>query len=77
MRSVDQNPGQIRNLCEQPKASRIFALGSVLTGSFRKMSNIDLIIDFQQVAYYRHTDNFLVLKESPEHLLNYSVDTLE
>jgi hypothetical protein len=77
MNLVDQNIDEIRNLCKKHKVKRLFAFGSVLTGRFKRSSDIDLIVDFQDVDLYSYADNYFDLKNSLERLLNREVDLLE
>jgi hypothetical protein len=48
-----------------------------LTSKFEKTSDIDLIVDFQDVDLYSYADNYFDLKDSLERLLKREVDLLE
>lgn len=77
MNIVDQNIEGIRDLCKKHKVRKLFAFGSVLTGKFKKSSDIDLIVDFQDVDLYSYADNYFDLKDSLERLFKRDVDLLE
>ena len=77
MNIVEQNIGIIQNLCTKHKVSRLFVFGSVLRNKLRKNSDIDLIVDFQEMDVYEYADNYFDLKFSLENLFKRNVDLLE
>ena len=68
---------QITELCLRYKVKTLYAFGSVLTDNFTHKSDIDLIVDFQQLELLDYADNYFDLKFSLEKILNRSVDLLE
>jgi uncharacterized protein len=74
---VDQNIDQIRNLCVKHKVARLFVFGSVLSGNFKKNSDIDFIVDFEEVDLYDYADNYFDFKFALEKIFNRSIDLLE
>jgi uncharacterized protein len=77
MNLVDKNIDGIKDLCKRHKVRKLFAFGSVLTSKFKKTSDIDLIVDFQDVDLYNYADNYFDLKDSLERLFKREVDLLE
>jgi len=77
MNIIDKNIDQIRVLCDKHKVAKLFIFGSVLSDRFRKSSDIDLIVDFQDVDLYEYADNYFDLKFALEKILNRKVDLLE
>ena len=77
MTLIDRNIETIRALCKKHKVARLFVFGSVLTDRFKSGSDIDFIVDFQDVELYDYADNYFDLKDSLEHLFNRKVDLLE
>jgi predicted nucleotidyltransferase len=77
MNLIERNIDTIRDLCSRHKVRRLFAFGSVLTDSFKKDSDVDLVVDFQDVALHEYADNYFDLKESLENLFKRNVDLLE
>jgi uncharacterized protein len=77
MNIIDQNIETIRDLCTKHKVSRLFVFGSVLTNKLKKNSDVDLIVDFQDVDVYDYADNYFDLKFSLENVFNRNVDLLE
>ena len=77
MNLIERNIDKIRDLCSRHKVRRLFVFGSVLTDRFKKDSDIDLVVDFQDVNLYEYADNYFDLKESLENLFKRNVDLLE
>lgn len=74
---IETNLDKIRKLCVNYKVSRMFVFGSVLKDSFNQESDIDLIVDFKNVALAKYADNYFDLKEQLEQVFNRQVDLLE
>ena len=77
MNIIDKNIEQIRDLCDKHKVAKLFVFGSVLSDRFRKNSDIDLIVDFQDVDLYEYADNYFDFKFALEKIFNRNVDLLE
>jgi predicted nucleotidyltransferase len=77
MNIIEQNIVIIRGLCLKHKVSKLFVFGSVLSERFQKDSDIDFIVDFENVDLYNYADNYFDLKFSLEDLLERKVDLLE
>jgi predicted nucleotidyltransferase len=77
MNIVDGNIENLNALCKKYKVRQLFAFGSMLTSRFKKNSDIDLIVDFQEVDLYDYADNYLDFKNSLECLFKREVDLLE
>ena len=77
MNLIERNIDTIRDLCSRHKVRRLFVFGSLLTDKFKKNSDIDLVVEFQDVDLYEYADNYFDLKESLEILFKRNVDLLE
>ena len=77
MNIIDKNIDKIRDLCDKHKVAKLFVFGSVLSDKFRKSSDIDLIVDFQDMDLYAYADNYFDLKFALEKILKRNVDLLE
>jgi hypothetical protein len=77
MNLIERNIDKIRDLCSRHKVRRLFVFGSLLTDKFKKNSDIDLVVEFQDVDLYEYADNYFDLKESLEILFKRNVDLLE
>jgi len=77
MNLLNKNIDTIRDLCSKHKVGKLFAFGSVLTEKFQNNSDIDFVVDFQEVDLYDYADNYFDLKYSLENLFKRDVDLLE
>lgn len=74
---IGQNMESIHGLCQKHKVARLFVFGSVLTNRYTNDSDIDLIVDFQNVDLYDYADNYFDFKFALENLFRREVDLLE
>jgi len=77
MNIIEQNILTIRDLCLKHKVSKLFVFGSILSERFQKESDVDFIVNFDNVDLYNYADNYFELKFSLEDLLKRKVDLLE
>jgi len=77
MKLIDKNKDVIVSLCKQYRVKRLFVFGSVLTQRFNKNSDIDIIVDFEDIDLYKYADNYFDLKTALELLFKRKVDLLE
>jgi len=77
MNLIESHLKDILNLCKVHKVKSLYAFGSVLTDKFNSKSDIDLIVDFQQVDVLDYGDNYYDLKFSLENIFKRNVDLLE
>ena len=67
----------IKELCEANKVKTLYAFGSVIREDFGELSDIDLVVDFEEKDPYRYTDLYFNLKYKLEELLKRHVDLIE
>jgi uncharacterized protein len=77
MNLLDKNIDKIRDLCTKHKVGKLFVFGSVLTNRFRSDSDLDFIVDFEDIDLYYYADNYFDLKYSLENLFKRDIDLLE
>jgi predicted nucleotidyltransferase len=77
MNLIQNNINDIMNLCKTHKVKSLYAFGSVLTDKFNSESDIDLIVDFENLDVLDYGDNYYELKFSLENILKRSIDLLE
>jgi predicted nucleotidyltransferase len=77
MNIIELNMEKIKKLCVSHKVNKLFVFGSVLKDTFNKESDIDLVVDFDEVDYFNYADNYFDFKDQLEFLFNRSVDLLE
>ncbi len=77
MNPIEQNIEAIKTLCARYKVSKLFAFGSVLTEKFNSESDIDLLVDFDNVGVDNYADNYYDFKFSLQDTFRRKVDLLE
>ena len=77
MNLIDNYKNQISELCDNHKVQALYLFGSVLTDKFNDTSDIDMLIQFNQVELLEYFDNYMDLKEKLEKVLNRPVDLVE
>jgi len=68
---------QIRKLCSSNKVRSLFAFGSILRDDFKPESDIDLVVEIDELDPLLYSDNYFNLKFQLERILNRKVDLLE
>jgi predicted nucleotidyltransferase len=68
---------QIKELCEENEVKSLYAFGSVTRDDFNELSDIDLVVDFEEKNPFRYTDLYFNLKSKLETLLKRQIDLLE
>jgi predicted nucleotidyltransferase len=68
---------EINKLCETHKVKSLYAFGSVLTDKFNNASDIDLIVEFENIEIEEYADNYFDLKFSLQDIFNRPIDLLE
>ena len=77
MNLIQSYSKEIMNLCKAHKVKSLYAFGSVLTEKFNLESDVDLIVDFEQLDVLDYGDNYYDLKFSLEDIFKRNVDLLE
>lgn len=77
MKQLDNYISSIIELCKTHKVKSLYVFGSVLTDKFNNESDIDLIVDFEDLPIEDYADNYFDFKFSLEEILNRPIDLLE
>lgn len=77
MPELEKYTHDIKQLCITHNVKRLYAFGSVLTKKFSSNSDIDFMVDFEQVDINQYADNYYDFKFSLEHILRRPIDLLE
>ena len=77
MNRLETYTSDIIKLCETHNVKSLYAFGSVLTDNFNKESDIDLIVDFSNIAVEDYADNYFDFKFSLQDILKRPIDLLE
>ncbi|HEY9341355.1 MAG TPA: nucleotidyltransferase domain-containing protein [Hanamia sp.] len=67
----------IAELCKNHKVKRLYVFGSVLKDKFNNQSDIDLIVDFENMDVEDYADNYFDFKFALQDILKRPVDLLE
>jgi len=74
---LDNYITSIIELCKIHKVKTLYVFGSILTEKFHKESDVDFIVDFENLSVEDYVDNYFDLKFSLEDVLKRPVDLLE
>ena len=77
MNTLTAYKNEINALCANHMVKSLYAFGSVLTPQFSKHSDIDLIVDFDEIDVNNYADNYFDFKFSLQEIFNRPVDLLE
>ena len=77
MNIVEKNIDSLIGLCKQHKVKELYIFGSILTSKFNKDSDIDMLVQFDEVDILEYADNYFDFKEKLEKLLGREIDLLE
>jgi len=77
MKIFDQHIDQIKRLCESNMVSSLFAFGSVTTDKFSPESDIDLVVEIDDIDPISYSDKYFNFKFQLEEILKRQVDLLE
>jgi len=77
MQLSEKNIEAIKALCIKHRVKDLFAFGSITRDDFKKESDIDLLVDFNENDPLKYSDLYFNLKEKLEVLLKRKIDLLE
>ena len=77
MNLINKNIDRIIELCSRHNVKELYLFGSVLTDKFTDSSDIDMLVQFNQIDLLDYFDNYMDLKENLEDLLKRPVDLVE
>jgi predicted nucleotidyltransferase len=77
MNLIEKNIDSLIGLCKQHKVKELYIFGSILTSKFNKDSDIDMLVQFENIDILEYADNYFDFKEKLEKLLGREIDLLE
>lgn len=77
MSALDEYSLDIQQLCVNHKVKTLYAFGSILTENFKDASDVDLVVDFENLNFQEYADNYFNLKFSLQDLFKRPIDLLE
>lgn len=67
---------KIRALCKASRVKRLYVFGSVLTEKFNDESDVDLLVDFEEMEVLEKYDCYFSLQEGLEEIFKRRVDLI-
>jgi predicted nucleotidyltransferase len=77
MNLIEINKSKIIELCEKHYVKNLYAFGSIVKDRFVAESDIDILVQFNQVELEKYFDNYMDFKEKLEELFSRRVDLVE
>lgn len=79
MKLIEINLQRIFDLCRLHKVKTLAVFGSILTDRFNDNSDVDLLVDFEQIDHdkFDYVSNYFDLRDSLEQIFNRKVDLIE
>lgn len=79
MKLIELNLQRILDLCRKHKVRKLFAFGSILTDRFNDKSDVDLLVDFEEIDHntFDYVTNYFDLRDALESIFNRKVDLIE
>ncbi len=75
---LDAKRGEVAHLCGKHRVTRLSVFGSAVTGAFREgRSDVDILVEFEQMLPVEHAAHFFGLQEDLEDLVGAPVDLVE
>ena len=74
---IERNIDILITLCKQHKVKELYIFGSILTSKFNDSSDIDFLVQFENVDLLEYADNYFDFKEKLEKLFGREIDLLE
>jgi len=70
------NIDKIKALCANRNVKSLFVFGSICTDKFKSSSDIDLLISFNPMDHADYADNYFLIADEFEEILNRPVDLI-
>ena len=77
MELIKKNISEIKELCKKYHVAELYVFGSATKENFSASSDIDFLVQFQNVDPREYFDNYMDFKERLEELLSRDVDLVE
>ena len=77
MNLIEKNIDTLIGLCKRHKVKELYIFGSILTSRFNDSSDVDFLVQFDNVDILEYADNYFDFKEKLERLLDREIDLLE
>ena len=74
---INKNIDNLIDLCKNHKVKELYIFGSVLSPRFSESSDIDFLVQFENIELLEYTDNYFDFKGNLEKLFGRDIDLLE
>ena len=74
---IEKNIDTLIGLCKRHKVKELYIFGSILTPKFNDSSDVDFLVQFDNIDILEYADNYFDFKEKLEKLLDREIDLLE
>ena len=77
MNLIEKNIDTLIGLCKRHKVKELYIFGSILTSRFNDYSDVDFLVQFDNIDILEYADNYFDFKEKLEKLFDREIDLLE
>ncbi len=77
MNLIEKHIDSLNSICKQHKVKELYIFGSILTSRFNRDSDIDMLVQFENIDILEYADNYFDFKEKLEKLLGREIDLIE
>jgi predicted nucleotidyltransferase len=77
MNLIEKNIDSLIGLCKRHKVKELYIFGSILTSRFNDNSDVDFLVQFDNIDILEYADNYFDFKEKLERLFDREIDLLE
>jgi predicted nucleotidyltransferase len=77
MNLIERNIDTLIRLCKQHKVKELYIFGSILTPRFKNSSDVDFLVQFDDIDILEYADNYFEFKGKLEKLFGREIDLLE
>jgi uncharacterized protein len=74
---IERNIKDLSALCERHRVKELYIFGSILTPLFNDTSDVDFLVQFENIDILDYADNYFDFKEKLEKLFGREIDLLE
>lgn len=77
MNLIEKHIDSLIGLCKQHKVEELYIFGSILTSGFKSDSDIDMLVQFENIDILEYADNYFDFKDKLEKLFDREIDLIE
>lgn len=77
MNLIEHHLKELSKLCESHHVKELYVFGSAVSKKFTEESDIDFLVEFQEIELTEYLDNYIDFKNSLEDLFRRNIDLVE